>query len=91
MTDPLPEDLGPDNLFLVRELRERRHAAQRIKQFNAILTTAGDALLGGGGWEPFLKGLPLKINHVIALLVGVAVLGLSVYFAPDGEVDNVGK
>ncbi len=41
---------GEPDLFVVRERRERRHAAQRIKQFNAVMTTVGYATAGGGGW-----------------------------------------
>lgn len=70
--------------------REKVRVARRVKQFNAILTTAAYAVAAGSIWEPLFKGRPMTLPFVIFGLGAVAMFAISVYIAPLGEVDDRG-
>jgi len=65
---------------------ERARARRvRIKLLSTMLATYGYAILAGAAWDPLTKGQPFTAPKVILALLAVAMHGLALYIAPDGE------
>lgn len=76
-----------ESSLIAAERRTRHRMAVRVKQFAAVLTTTGYATVAGGGWQPLLDNKPLRLVHALMFCFGVACLAVSIYIAPEGEVD----
>ena len=64
--------------------RERKSRV-RTKQFAAILTTYGYALLGGAALEPLTKHQPMSPLNFLLGFLGMAIQGWALYIGPRGE------
>lgn len=78
-------DYQPDRLRVLAERRARQANRSRVRQFAAIITTSGYALLAGGAWEPLLSGKKMGVARALALVFGLAMLALSIYLQPLAE------
>jgi hypothetical protein len=68
-----------------RQTARARRARARMKLIVTLMIAYGYAMLGAALWQPLSSGAQLDVVNAAVALAGLAMHGVAVYVAPDGE------
>lgn len=74
-------------VFAELDRRARTKKALRVKLFVQMLTTAGYAGAGAALADPLFKTGTFGAANVLSLGLGLAAMGVALYYVPQGEYD----